>query len=561
MSEIITITYNAVNAQLVDASREVKLIVQAILNYKVQGAEHMQAFKSGGWNGQSSFLEFTKGRFPRGFVALVTARLKQVGYDVRHVKKPFPQPLGPEYPIVDEFPEEERYDYQRQVVTKLLTHGQIIAQIATGGGKSRIAKLCASKISRPTLFLTTRGVLMYQMAEGFATLGKDVAILGDGNIRISKEITCGMVQTISAWLEVTTVPLELDRIANSIITREKNEIAKLTTRLKKAKTPIGVIAKQVAQLTKELEAKRPSDKEVRNKAEAVFERQTVRNRQMREALKQFEFVILEEAHEVSGNSFYEIMRHCENAYYRLALTATPFMKDDEESNMRLMASAGHVAIKVSEETLINRGILAKPYFKYIKIADKPPKLFQSTPWQRAYELGIVEFELRNKHIVAEVLRAKKYGLSSLVLIQHTKHGEVLNEIMLKNGVRSDYIFGDDDQKARKECLRKLKDGELDVVIGSTILDVGVDAPAVGLIVLGGGGKAEVAVRQRIGRGLRAKKKGPNVAFIVDFADDFNNHLKAHYLARRHIVESTKGFGENIVRDFGYVELGFNKVAA
>ena len=43
-----------------------------------------------------------------------------------------------------------------------------------------------------------------------------------------------------------------------------------------------------------------------------------------------------------------------------------------------------------------------------------------------------------------------------------------------------------------------------------ILDVGVDVPSVGCIILAGGGKAEVANRQRIGRGLRAKKLGPNI---------------------------------------------------
>ncbi|MGF0150987.1 hypothetical protein [Acinetobacter baumannii] len=31
------------------------------------------------------------------------------------------------------------------------------------------------------------------------------------------------------------------------------------------------------------------------------------------------------------------MRHCKNAYYRLALTGTPFMRESQESNMRLMS--------------------------------------------------------------------------------------------------------------------------------------------------------------------------------------------------------------------------------
>lgn len=81
----------------------------------------------------------------------------------------------------------------------------------------------------------------------------------------------------------------------------------------------------------------------------------------------FEFVILEEAHEASGNSYYEILRYCKNAHYRLALTGTPFMRESEESNMRLMACSGPIAIKVTEEMLIQRGVLAKPYFKYIEL--------------------------------------------------------------------------------------------------------------------------------------------------------------------------------------------------
>jgi superfamily II DNA or RNA helicase len=86
------------------------------------------------------------------------------------------------------------------------------------------------------------------------------------------------------------------------------------------------------------------------------------------------------------------------------------------------------------------------------------------------------------------------------------------------------------------------------LIGTTILDVGVDVPAVGMIILAGGGKAEVGHRQRIGRGLRFKKTGANVAFIVDFADTLNSHLRAHARQRRAIVEATPGFAENILAD-------------
>lgn len=509
MSEVIQLAYNAVTAKIITQSKEARLEVQRVLSYRVAGCEHMAAFKSGGWSGRSSFFDYAQGTFPRGFVTLVYHALTKIGFRVQLVKKPLPAPLGPINPKVDEFPEDPRYDYQPQVVDKLIAHGQIIAQVATGGGKSRIAKLCTARINRPTLFLTTRGVLMYQMAGSFESLGKKVAILGDGSIQISKEVTCGMVQTIVSWL------------------------------------------------------KEPDPKSTPQ----AQTKQKLRREKMIQALATFEFVILEEAHEASGNSFYEILRHCKNAHYRLALTATPFMKDDEESNMRLMACSGPVAIKISEKLLIDRGILATPYFKFITLKDKPKNLYRSTPWQRAYEVGITGNDLRNKHIVAECVRASRYGLSILVLVQRKEHGNILLDRLTAVGLKAIYIQGDDDQKERDNALALLKQGKVDVLIGTTILDVGVDVPAIGLVVLAGGGKAEVALRQRIGRGLREKKgflrdgsPFPNVTFVLDFADDYNSHLKGHYQQRRSIIEGTPGFCENIIKDFDYAGLGLKKAA-
>lgn len=498
------IAHNAVTAKLINPTKEAKLEVQRILSYRVDGHEHMAAFKSGSWDGRSTFFDWTTGTFPRGFVTMVYHALTKIGIRVQVVKKPYPEPLGPEHPVVDNYPEEARYDYQREVPEKLIRHGQIIAQVATGGGKSRIAKLCTARINRPTLFLTTRGVLMYQMADSFRSLGKRVAILGDGNLEISREITCGMVQTIMAWL-------------------------------------------------KEPDPSSPPEKQ---------RKQLLRREKMIQALSAFEFVILEEAHEASGNSYYEILRHCKNAHYRLALTATPLMKDGEESNMRLVASSGPIAIRVSEEMLIERGILAKPYFKFVTLKEKPAKLYRSTPYLRAVEVGIVGNELRNKHIVVEAMRARNYGMSVMVLVSRKNHGEIIEQMMNKAGLKAEFIQGDDDQTGRTRALKALGSGEIDVLIGTTILDVGVDVPAVGMVILAGGGKAEVALRQRIGRGLREKKNGlPNIAFIVDFCDDQNNHLKAHFLTRRAIITGTPGFSNNIVTDFDFKGLGLQKLAA
>lgn len=916
MSKLIQIAHNAVNAKLIGADDSAKKIVNEALSYMVAGMEHMQSFKLGRWDGKSSFFSWKTASFPRGFVNRVNTALIKAGYHTQLVRKPFPEPLGPVRPVVDEFGESPRYDYQPKVVDLLLRHGQIIARVATGGGKclgkdtpvlmfdgtikmvqdvvvgdllmgpdssprtvlstcvgrsplyrvtpvkgepyvvndahilslkktsrgyrgksrdgekypkgeivninvedylrqnstfkhthkgwrtgvdfvataplqvdpyllgvilgdgsingtvsvttadaeilsmlkdqaamwglgcnvipkaenaacsvyltagrtggkanplmialrdlgfvsdgrvaarkfvphvyktalradrlellagiidtdgyfdgkcmyltlkeeklfddvlflvrslgfaayksvrqktccntgavgtyfsmtisgdlsqipvrldrrkaprrlqkkdhlvtgisveaigegdyygfeldgdhlfmlgdftvthnTRIAKLCTARINRPTLFLTTRSILMYQMAKAYKKSGRKVAILGDGALEVSNDVTCGMVQTIASWLEQTTPEAEVERQLKLIENREEKEIEALKKKLHEDNATPAESVEALRKLKQALEAKRPADEVIAKTAQKKSDRQQKRRAAMLRVLERFEFVILEEAHESSGNSFYEILRNCTNAHYRLALTATPFMKEDEEANMRLMASSGPIAIHISEQMLIERGILAKPYFKFIDVP-KPPKLFKSTPWAKAYNIGIVENEFRNKAVVAEARRAARYGLSTMVLVTHKKHGNLLKDMLESYGLRAEYIFSEDSQEERQIALDKLARHEIDVLIGTSILDVGVDVPAVGMVILSGGGKAEVAMRQRIGRGLREKKDGsPNVCFVVDFADQHNNHLRDHAKQRQAIILDTPGFAENIVGDFDFIGLGFERKAA
>ncbi|MDX5412777.1 MAG: DEAD/DEAH box helicase [Rhodobacterales bacterium] len=475
-----------------NADDAARLHVSDVLSYYVDGYEMSDAYRSKSWDGRATFFDFGSSTFPAGFVNSVATALRTKGYTVAIRRKSGPAPLGlgvtEAYAAVSPFEPDPRYDYQPETVRRLIKYGQTIAQIATGGGKSMIARTAVKAILRPTLFLTTRQVLMYQMKAGFEEAGFTVGVMGDGEWAPKRGVNVATVQTIMA---------RLSNIDTAVQTRKLLSI--------------------------------------------------------------FELAILEEAHEAGSNTYYEVLNAMPNAYYRLALTATPFMRQDGEANMRLMAIAGQVGIRVPEKMLIERGILAKPYFKYVK-APMPETLLKTSSWQKAYDLGIVQNERRNEIIIEEVCRAVRYGLPGMVLVQRKAHGELLKKLFKAKGVRVDFIFGEHDQDRRARALDKLKQGQLDVLIGSTILDVGVDVPAVGIVALAGGGKAEIALRQRIGRGLRAKKGMPNVCMVLDFEDGKNKHLIGHYKTRRQIIEATPGFVENILKpgqDFPYDALGFS----
>jgi superfamily II DNA or RNA helicase len=529
MSEIVKLAYNATTAKIFTENQKVKNIVSDALSYYVEGTEYMSSFKSGKWDGRSSFYSQIKSTFPAGFAPIIHDKLIAKGYRVQMIRAKFPEPLGPENPIVDEFGNDNPdYDFQLQSLRQIEKHGRGVIQIATGGGKSKIAKLIIARYRRMTLFLTTRSVLMHQMKDSCEEAGLKVGVIGDGIFAPVKGLNVGMVQTFIAKLKETT--LEAERL-----------------------TVVEQITRKDISLSKE---------EITALAKKQYEDKTKERLKIIKLLGMFEVVIGEEAHEAGGTSYFNILQYCTNANIRAALTATPFMRTEAEDNMRLMAAFGPILIQISEETLIKRGILAKPYFKFVNYIPHS-KLRKTSPWQRAYQLGIMEASDRNQKILHYAGEAVKHGLPVMVLIQRTSHGKDLQKLLSTVG-KCIFIRGENDHAERKRALTQLKNGKVNIVIGTTILDVGVDVPAVGMVILAGGGKAEIALRQRVGRGLRAKKTGPNVAFIVDFNDGVNSHLREHAQQRRAIIEGTPGFADGVLgdhEDFDWSIFPSSKLAA
>lgn len=502
---------NATVAKLVKPEREVKTFVTSLLSYEVDGGG-----LAGSWSGKSSFYNVVKDTFPAGFAYLVQQELAALGHTVQMISKPLIEPLGPESPIVDKFGNEDpRYDYQMKSLKQVEKHGAGIIRVATGGGKSKIAKLIMARYRRMTLFLTTRGILLYQMDEQLAEININTGQIGDGKMRAVRGVNLGMVQTLVQALEEPSLDREVRSVIKSAHGTKKGD-----------PTITHEAAREVATVTYE--------KKVR-KRNAIIK-----------FLEMIEVVIGEEAHEAGGTSYYEILRHCKNATIRVALTATPFMRSSAADNMRLMAAFGPVLIDIPENLLIERGILAKPFFKYVD-APASKMLRKSSPFERAYELGYTTNQHMHDLIIQDCTRARRHGLPALLLTARKKHGEEVLKQLTAAGLKFVFLKGEDKMKERRVQLDKLISGEIDGVIGTTILDVGVDVPAIGFVGLIGGMKAEVALRQRCGRGLRAKPKHlPNVTFIADYSCNLNNTLRDHARQRENIIRNTPGFVEGIL---------------
>lgn len=503
----VIIGYNPSFAKIFSDDNDACQIASDTLSFIVENYEKTDAYQKGGWDGRSTMFDWAKKIFPSGLVFKVEQALRGAGYKVLTKHRPLPTPQGVPQSnhsqTVDDFPYCEDYEYQFDTLKELLKRGRMIARVATGGGKSRIAKICTAHLGLNTMFLTTRKALMYQMKQHFEDAGFKVGVVGDGEWTPElgeHAVNVGMVQTLS------------QRLAGPDYNESQSEILR---------------KKRLRDNTKEF-------------------------------LEQVRFLIGEEAHESGGNGFFDVSQACRNADYGLALTATPFMKGSSEANMRLQAVFGDIGIHISEKFLIGKGILATPYFCFMPTT-KPKGLRKTMGYSAARTLGIVENEYRNSKILEVVKSGYNYNRTTLVLVQLKKHGQILQNLLAENGLKVEFIFGESSETRRRQVLTRLGAKEIDCVIGSSILDVGVDVPELGQIVLAGGGKDEIQLRQRIGRGLRKKKTGPNKVPVYDFQDEHNTHLFSHYMQRRRVIESTPGFAENILKpgqSFDYEGHGF-----
>lgn len=550
---LIQIAHNAVNAKLLTENKELKYTLSELLSYQVSGYENMSNFQNGNWDGRSSFFNFKKATFPAGFVLMVKSKFEQMGHQVQIIRPKIPEPIGDPEMKFNPYGRTPEYEYQYECVEKLLKQHQMIARIATGGGKTMCSMLSISRIGRKTLFLTTRKTLMYQMKKNIEkTMKLEVGVIGDSVMNVKPFVNVGMVQTIAANLKSRTIQEEVVRLKElehnkfEKLIAEKDKI--LTKQLKLGHITLQTKFKILSDFKKELNSKTKDLAVLQRAATINCKIMNRKKAEMEKLLSTFEFVIAEEAHESGGNEYFEVMQYCTNAHYRLALTATPFMKDDEEANMRLMACSGIIGIVVTEKELIDKGILAKPYFMFINNA-RPTGVFPTTNYVSAYEKGIVKNNIRNDEIVKWSKWSTDRNLPVLILVNRTEHGNILKDLIQKQGLKCNFIYGKDEDEVRQENLKKLESGEINVLIGTNILDVGVDVPSIGMVILAAGGKAEVQLRQRIGRGLRRKKTGKNITYIIDFQDSFNQHLLKHAKTRQEIIKNTPGFAEGIVPTF------------
>lgn len=263
----------------------------------------------------------------------------------------------------------------------------------------------------------------------------------------------------------------------------------------------------------------------------------VKEKKFKDFSKSVRAVIVDEVQHASSETYQKVLKQMTNANIRIGLTGT--IPDKEIEKHLVFGSTGTPTMRISNDFLIELEASARPICYFIEIRE--PNLGRIYDYQEEYFDGIVNNTVRNDAIEKIVNNERKtFNSNILILVERTEHGQILKDTLENNGYGViDFTHGSRSNKARQKILANLKEGKINVLIATSVLDEGVDADNINAIIYARGQKSPRKLLQGLGRGLRKKKDGSNLRFY-DFLDFTGKDLKLHTL-ERYTVLKDEGF--------------------
>lgn len=562
-------------SKLVDTEPALLGIIDDVLSVKQPGYFFSPSFKNGVWDGKIRFLNKRTNTFPSGLLEKVL-KANESDFEIVDDRKPIDVEVSPEIVLYE--PDSPTgtitlRDYQHEAVKKAIELKRGIVNVATNGGKTEIASgiikelLPHLKSSQRILFITHSKEIMNQSAERIETrLGIKVGKVGDG-VWDEKQVTIVMVPTISKHIEKPTpkkitytkemkaIKLLINLLGDSLKKGEENRqtminaVQVLEEQDEKNYNPKAIeILTEVISTEKSnegcLKAFRNMKKDLKGFEEKALRKKTEKHEKAVALLESAVCFIADEAHHGKSKSWFETLMLCTNAVHRIGLTGTVDRKD-EINTMRLFGLTGEILIKITNEFLISKGFSAKPTIFLDAITE--PKLSGNLEYAEAYEKGIIENAYRNTRIADKVKEKYDEGKVCLIIVNRKKHGENIAKLLEERGIKYEYVHGSRSTEDRQEALDAVKNGALQVLIATNILDEGVSVSNLDAVFMAAGGKSFRVVLQRVGRSLRAKKGKENTCEIYDYLDYTQRHLTKHTQERYSYYKNEKFKIEKVKR--------------
>ena len=553
------------------------------LSYDVPEAEWSDKYKQGIWDGKISLFNKRDQSFPTGLTNKLKTFFELVNIPYKFVDKR--NKPNKNYPIDCDFGGKELRDYQVDSGLASNKYQRGMLALCTGAGKTMTSCYIFKQLQVcPVVFVVPAIELLKQTQKEFEKYlrldGKPVkvGIAGGGLCELNPE----GINVITYQTALISFDKKYQERGNKLVDDAFGENSKSTALLQKEldaatvlykqssikaekelqdlKTQIGSFnsnlnKKQETELNrlqkeydKRFKALVKTEHAIYLKAMSAWDRRQellLQKKSVRELIQNCQAFIVDEAH-VASVVIEALGNFAQNAFYKLGLSGTPWRTDNQE--IRIEGALGRKIIEVSASDLIERGLLVRPKIFMVKVNE----VHDAHTYAEIYNANIVNNWERNFKIKQFAEGFKRNNRPTLILVERREHGAILESmiddaVFVPGGDKGEEDPSDEEKNYRRRMLNAVENNDI-ILIATQWANVGIDAPKISSLILGGSNQSSVTTYQQVGRVLRcvgknideSVKNGKPDAIIIDFCSDQKN-MKTHSNLRKRVYKNERAW--------------------
>lgn len=215
---------------------------------------------------------------------------------------------------------------------------------------------------------------------------------------------------------------------------------------------------------------------------------------------------------------------------------------ERQRRMALFLIAKYVKIYHSYSVCIKES-----YYTFLSYAEELKKqkaksaqnLLKNVTFKRIVE--ICGAEINNHPKVLMLLKVLKSWISldknAIVFVNQKKTGEYLKNILLEEGIKAENIYGGGGKrnlKKQEEALQKISQGNLNVIISTSVIEEGISVPEVNMIINYSRPSTGVGSKQRDGRTARL-----NTGNVINLIIRHPLDEKSHWISQNKVKGGEK----------------------
>lgn len=269
--------------------------------------------------------------------------------------------------------------------------------------------------------------------------------------------------------------------------------------------------------------------------------------EVKDFVKDYGMVIVDECHHVSAVSFEKILKTV-NAKYVYGLTATPTRQDGQQPIIFMQCGGIRYQVDAKEQAEKSgfKRFVVPRFTSFKKPIGVDDKDFGITKIYSA----IAENELRNKLIITDVIEALNKGRTPIVLTQRSDHVALLADALDKSCQNVIRLIGKNSAKEKRETLERLhaipKDEQFVIVATGKYVGEGFDEPRLDTLFLAAPISWKGTLQQYAGR-LHRSYEGKENVIVYDYVDVHIKMLESMYHKR---VSGYSGMGYKALSEGG-----------